>query len=138
MAPPAAGRPPPPAPPSLALPRPAVALGLLPFLDNFAHLFGCISGLLLGIGLIMHPDHRKGGIRFRQVAIGIVALAVWLFLFVVGVVWLKYNVDANALCPNCRYISCVPTPWWTCSDLPPATGSCIPAVVTSGNSSARR
>jgi len=77
------------------------------------------------------------GIRFRQVAIGIVALAVWVFLFVVGIVWLKYNVNANALCPGCRYISCVPSPWWTCSDLPPATGSCIPAVVLSGNSSLR-
>jgi hypothetical protein len=113
------------------MPASAVALGLLPFLDNFAHLFGCISGLLLGIGLIMHPDHRKGGIRFRQVAIGILALGAWAFLFVVGIVWLRYNVNANALCPYCRYISCVPAPWWTCSTLSPATGACI-AVVESG------
>jgi membrane associated rhomboid family serine protease len=102
-----------------------LALGLMPFLDNFAHIFGCLSGLLLGLGLIIHPDHRKGGRRFRQFVLGFLALAVWVFLFVVGIVWLVYNIDANALCPNCRYLSCVPTPWWTCSPIPAILSQCF-------------
>lgn len=28
---------------------------------------------------------------------------------------LYYRIDANAFCPFCKYISCVPLPWWTCS-----------------------
>jgi membrane associated rhomboid family serine protease len=110
-----------------------LALGLMPFLDNFAHVFGCLSGLLLGLGLIIHPDARKGGRRFRQLVLGILALAAWVFLLTVGIVWLVYNINANALCPYCRYLSCVPTPWWSCTPLPAILSTCFPAAAVNAS-----
>lgn len=91
-----------------------LAVGILPFVDNFAHIGGCVSGFLLGLGIIWHRDY-KGGYKFRQVCVGFFSLAVWGCAVLLAVVLLMYNIDANSFCPFCKYISCVPLPWWTCS-----------------------
>jgi len=102
-----------------------LAIGLLPMVDNFAHAFGCLGGLLLGLGFIWHKDYKQG-VKFRQVACGMFSIMLFLLLALVAILLLAFKQDANEFCPVCKYISCVPTPWWTCDNAGTATGQSLP------------
>ncbi|KAE9463527.1 hypothetical protein C3L33_04548, partial [Rhododendron williamsianum] len=67
-----------------------LAVGILPHVDNFAHLGGFGTGFLLGFVFLIRPQ------------------------FVSGMVLLLRGVDGNDHCPWCHYLSCVPTPLWKC------------------------
>jgi membrane associated rhomboid family serine protease len=92
-----------------------LAVGILPFVDNFAHLGGLIGGVLLGFPLLIYLwNGPKDGCSTRQAvggAVGAVGFAV-IFVLVLGL--LIAGVNASSFCTWCRYISCVPSPWWTC------------------------
>ena len=80
-------------------------IGLLPMIDNYAHLIGFIFGLLLSFGLLPYVSFGKFDRRRKLVgiviclftAMGLFALLVLLF-YVIPV----YN------CPNCHYFNCIP------------------------------
>ncbi|KAF9244619.1 hypothetical protein BU15DRAFT_41909 [Melanogaster broomeanus] len=84
-----------------------IALGYVPYVDNFAHLGGLCMGLLVGTTLypVVSPTKRHKGIMwaFRITAI---PLAVVLF---VTLIRNFYTSDPYAACSGCRYLSCIPT-----------------------------
>lgn len=95
--------------------------GLMPFVDNFAHLGGFVVGLAVGsVLLVKHYGNikpRRGvqiTCRVFSVLVLPILIAVLMFLLFLG-----FDVAEN--CLACSYISCVPFPpgaddkWWECS-----------------------
>jgi membrane associated rhomboid family serine protease len=83
-----------------------VALGYIPYVDNFAHLGGFLMGLL--VGTVFYPvisttrRHRLIMWCFRIAAI---PLAIILYVVLVRNF---YTADPYAACSGCRYLSCIP------------------------------
>jgi hypothetical protein len=113
-------------------------VGLLPFVDNFAHLGGLLFGFFLSLSSLRllstsSFDYRK---KQQETAFGkwchglrIFALRCGgglsaLVLVFVAIVCLRRSDGTNSPCPNCRYASCMALPkpwkpndlsnWWTC------------------------
>lgn len=84
-----------------------IALGYIPYVDNFAHLGGLCMGLLVGTTLypVISPTKRHKLIMwsFRLAAI---PLAIVLFVVLIRNF---YTSDPYAACSGCRYLSCIPT-----------------------------
>ncbi|THV07698.1 rhomboid-domain-containing protein [Dendrothele bispora CBS 962.96] len=84
-----------------------VAIGYIPYVDNFAHLGGFLMGLL--VGTVFYPvistskRHHTITWGFRLVAI---PLAIILFVVLIRNF---YTSDPYAACSGCRYLSCFPT-----------------------------
>ncbi|KAL1685784.1 hypothetical protein GGG16DRAFT_65646 [Schizophyllum commune] len=84
-----------------------IAIGFIPYVDNFAHLGGFLLGLL--VGTIFYPvisetkRHKFVVWAFRLAAI---PLAIVLFVVLTRNF---YTSDPYASCPGCRYLSCWPT-----------------------------
>ncbi|ESR42340.1 RHOMBOID-like protein 1 [Citrus sinensis] len=110
-----------------------LAVGILPHVDNFAHIGGFISGFLLGFVFLIRPQF--GWVEQRYALSGYSALSrrkfktyqciLWivsLVLVIVGLtlslVMLLRGVDANDHCSWCHYLSCVPTSRWSCRTEP--------------------
>ncbi|KAJ8496908.1 hypothetical protein ONZ45_g12260 [Pleurotus djamor] len=84
-----------------------VAIGYIPYVDNFAHLGGFLVGLL--VGTFFYPvisvtkRHKLITWIFR-----LVALPIAIILFIV-LIRNFYTSDPYAACSGCRYLSCFPT-----------------------------
>ncbi|GAA6035058.1 hypothetical protein JCM8097_002165 [Rhodosporidiobolus ruineniae] len=84
-----------------------LAMGLIPGVDNFAHIGGFLVGLLTAVVLfpIIHPSrtHKWVFVALRAVA--------FVLLIVVFVVLTRnfYTSDPSKSCSWCRYLSCWPT-----------------------------
>ncbi|KAK9930632.1 hypothetical protein M0R45_027666 [Rubus argutus] len=112
-------------------------LGLLPYVDNFSNVGGFVSGFLLGSVLLSSPQVRevvqgKGGLldynlessiksRLRQKLDRRVYRSVCLFLFVLMLagclVAVFHGINMNQYCKWCRYVDCVPSKRWSCSEM---------------------
>ncbi|KAK7395284.1 hypothetical protein VNO78_15835 [Psophocarpus tetragonolobus] len=115
-----------------------LAVGVLPHVDNFAHIGGFLSGFLLGFVFLIRPQF--GWIKQRNVpqpysptltkpkfniykCIFWVLSLILLFVgFTTGLIALLRGVDANDYCSWCHYLSCIPTSRWTCN---PKYSSCV-------------
>jgi membrane associated rhomboid family serine protease len=84
-----------------------IAIGYIPYVDNFAHLGGFLMGLLVGTTFypVISATRRHKVIMwgFRLLAI---PLAVVLFVVLIRNF---YTSDPYAACSGCRYLSCFPT-----------------------------
>ncbi|PFH50798.1 hypothetical protein AMATHDRAFT_60450 [Amanita thiersii Skay4041] len=84
-----------------------IAIGYIPYVDNFAHIGGFVMGLLIGV--IFYPvisttkRHRLITWGFRLAAI---PLAIILYVVLIRNF---YTSDPYAACSGCRYLSCIPT-----------------------------
>ncbi|EGO05403.1 hypothetical protein SERLA73DRAFT_174545 [Serpula lacrymans var. lacrymans S7.3] len=84
-----------------------IALGYIPYVDNFAHLGGLCMGLLVGTTLypVISPTKRHKlvmwGFRLAAIPLAIVLFVVLIRNF--------YTSDPYAACSGCRYLSCIPT-----------------------------
>ncbi|KAJ4704663.1 Rhomboid-like protein [Melia azedarach] len=114
-----------------------LAVGILPHVDNFAHIGGFASGFLLGFVFLIRPQfgwvaQRYGPagyssssrpkFKIYQCVLWIVSLILVIVGLTVGLILLLRGVDANDHCSWCHYLSCVPTSSWSCKTEP---ASCL-------------
>ena len=103
-------------------------LGLVPYLDNFAHLGGFIAGFIFGLSLLVQNRYwYHGGKKKRkahQLFLQGLSVIVLPSMMVAEIMVLYLEVNATEWCGWCSYISCVPMPpgaateadlWWDCS-----------------------
>lgn len=109
-----------------------LGLGLLPGLDNFAHIGGFAVGLLGGMTLSpsIHETKRHRLIIWVFRLVGF-ALCVAYFV-VLGLNFYKSD-DPTKACTWCRYLSCIPT-FSQCKN----NGLSTTATTSSGSTSGRR
>lgn len=106
-----------------------LAVGILPHVDNFAHIGGFLTGFLLGFILLLRPQfgwvkrqHRPADARVQskhkvyQYVFWLVAMALLIVGFTVGLVMLFRGENGNDHCSWCHYLSCVPTSKWKCDN----------------------
>ncbi|KAL6496209.1 Retinoblastoma-like protein 1 [Orobanche gracilis] len=112
-----------------------LAVGILPHVDNFAHIGGFLSGFLMGFIFLIRPQFGWG--NQRQALNGYTSisaykpkfktyqLVLWLLSFILliigfttGLVLLLRGADLNDQCSWCHYLSCVPTSRWSCNTQP--------------------
>ncbi|KAL6998340.1 Retinoblastoma-like protein 1 [Sarracenia purpurea var. burkii] len=111
-----------------------LAVGILPHVDNFAHIGGFLSGFLLGFVFLIRPQFgwvsqryvppgylstsAKSKFKMYQCILWIISLILLIVGFTVGLVLLLRGVDANDHCSWCHYLSCIPTSRWSCNTQP--------------------
>ncbi|CAL9782606.1 unnamed protein product [Musa acuminata subsp. burmannicoides] len=106
-----------------------LAVGILPHVDNYAHIGGFLTGFLLGFVLLLQPrlgwlerrnlpppDRVKSKYMAYQYILGVIALVLLVAGFIVGLVMLFRGVNGNDHCHWCHYLSCVPTSRWNCGN----------------------
>ncbi|KAH0466246.1 hypothetical protein IEQ34_006349 [Dendrobium chrysotoxum] len=106
-----------------------LAVGILPHVDNFAHIGGFVTGFLLGFVLLLRPQfgwverHNlpaeslvKSKHKDYQYVLCVIALLLLISGFTVSLVLLFRGVNGNDHCKWCHYISCVPTSKWSCGN----------------------
>ncbi|KAG6577571.1 RHOMBOID-like protein 2, partial [Cucurbita argyrosperma subsp. sororia] len=106
-----------------------LAVGILPHVDNFAHIGGFLTGFLLGFVLLLRPQfgwmerrHLPASSRAvskhkaYQYILCFVALALLVVGFTIGLVMLFRGENGNNHCRWCHYLSCVPTSKWECGN----------------------
>nr|KAJ0194212.1 hypothetical protein LSAT_V11C800422820 [Lactuca sativa] len=107
-----------------------LAVGILPHVDNFAHLGGFSSGFLLGFVFLMRPQFgwvsqryappysragaNKPKYKTYQRVLWVLSLILVVTGMIVGLVALLRGVNLNDHCSWCHYMSCVPTSRWSC------------------------
>ncbi|XVF09822.1 hypothetical protein REPUB_Repub07fG0129600 [Reevesia pubescens] len=106
-----------------------LAIGILPHVDNFAHIGGFLTGFLLGFVLLPRPqfgwlEHQnlpadtrlKSKYKPYQYVLWLVSVVLLIVGFTVALVMLFRGVNGNDHCHWCQYLSCVPTSRWDCNE----------------------
>jgi len=82
----------------------SLGFGLIPYIDNFAHIGGFIMGLLMGLIFLPFIIFSKKGLIIKRVLM-ILSVFVAIFLFI----WaLRHFYIDGKQCKWCRYLSCIP------------------------------
>ncbi|CAN6235962.1 unnamed protein product [Urochloa humidicola] len=103
-----------------------LAIGILPHVDNFAHIGGFATGFLLGFVLLMQPQFgwleqpfgskSKSKYKAYQIILLLLALVLLAAGFAVGLVMVFRGENGNDHCSWCHYLTCVPTSSWKCDN----------------------
>uniref|UniRef100_A0A6N2MWF7 RHOMBOID-like protein n=1 Tax=Salix viminalis TaxID=40686 RepID=A0A6N2MWF7_SALVM len=96
-----------------------LAVGLLPHVDNYAHIGGFLSGFFLGFVFLIRPSlsgsHVLQDTLHPQLNLNTRRTSMCCGLFTLGMVALLRGVNVNDHCSWCHYLSCVPTSLWSCN-----------------------
>ncbi|KAG0319821.1 hypothetical protein BG000_003779 [Podila horticola] len=84
------------------------AFGLLPFLDNFAHIGGFIGGILTGL-VFMPVVYFSKRDKYIKLGLRIIALPLIVMVLVLGI---TNFYKGNNTCTWCKYLSCLPINGW--------------------------
>ncbi|KDP22313.1 hypothetical protein JCGZ_26144 [Jatropha curcas] len=106
-----------------------LAIGILPHVDNYAHIGGFLAGFLLGFVLLPRPQYGwlegqnlptsvgvKSKYKAYQYLLWVVSLVLLIVGFTVALVMLFRGENGNDHCHWCHYLSCVPTSRWSCDE----------------------
>ncbi|KAI0513994.1 hypothetical protein KFK09_010026 [Dendrobium nobile] len=105
-----------------------LVIGILPLVNNFAHIGGFIAGFLLGFVLLIRPQfgwterqslpHCQPTSKYKlyQLVLWVIGITFLLVGFVVSLVMLFKGVNGSEGCRWCRYMNCVPTSKWSCGN----------------------
>ena len=103
-------------------------IGLLPYVDNFAHIGGLITGILLSAIFVPYYPPYEGEAskvpkahkdKFRKIKIALVAICIPTFIAIYVIIFvLFYVVQPN--CSSCQYITCIPFTDTICQDQRPS------------------
>ncbi|KAG0259761.1 hypothetical protein BGZ95_004591 [Linnemannia exigua] len=91
------------------------AFGLLPFLDNFAHIGGFIAGILTGL-VFMPVVYFSKRDKYIKLGLRVIALPLIVMLIVLGLTNFYKGVNN---CSWCKYLSCLPINGWCDAFNPP-------------------
>ncbi|XP_020605448.1 inactive rhomboid protein 1-like isoform X2 [Orbicella faveolata] len=80
-------------------------IGLLPYVDNFAHMIGFLFGFLLAFIFLPYVSFGEFDRRRKQIQI-IVCFVLVITLYVVG--FLVFYISQDAGCNGCEYLNCIP------------------------------
>ena len=80
-------------------------IGLLPMVDNYAHLFGFVFGLLLAFALMPFITFNVSDRRFKLIG---VVVCLLLSVLVIVVLLIVFYVAPIGSCDMCKYFNCVP------------------------------
>ena len=83
-----------------------VALGLLPYIDNFANIGGFIFGVLSSFILVPFISIGKWD-RLSKLCLISISLPVIVILFFISFI-IFYNVQDSDFCSWCKYLNCIP------------------------------
>lgn len=100
-----------------------VIIGLTPFVDNFTHLGGMIYGLLCGLSTLERLSKAFFGVKrglcskMGGAFLRFFGVILSVFCIIITIVILAES-DGKRIsnCKGCRYVSCVPFPFWADSD----------------------
>ncbi|KAL9246752.1 hypothetical protein vseg_020248 [Gypsophila vaccaria] len=106
-----------------------LAVGILPHVDNYAHIGGFLTGFLLGFVLLLRPrfgwrerhqlpEHLRVKTKYLpyQLVLFIIALVLLIAGYTIAMVMLFQGKNGNDHCKWCHYLSCVPTSKWSCGN----------------------
>ena len=102
----------------------ALLLGLLPYVDNFAHIGGLVTGVFLSAIFLPYYPPCDGEVsqsdkeKYRKRKIILVVICIPTFIIIYSVIFvLFYEVQPN--CSGCQYITCIPFSDTICQDQRP-------------------
>jgi membrane associated rhomboid family serine protease len=114
-----------------------ILIGMTPFVDNFTHLGGMVYGFLFGLSALERLSKAFFGVStscFSNVMAYVIKFAgaiISIVCIIVSVVILFSG--SKVTCRGCRYVSCVPFPfwadqedrWWYCDDCELVTAEAV-------------
>eukprot|EP00794_Sanderia_malayensis_P008920 gene8920-9872_t len=80
-------------------------VGLLPYVDNFAHIFGFLYGLCSSFAFLPYLAFGKWDLRRKRILV-IVSLILLVVMSTVGAI--LFYVKQEFSCPFCEFLNCVP------------------------------
>jgi len=82
----------------------SLGIGLVPFIDNFAHVGGFITGILTGLIFMPSIIFSKRDLKIkRMLMIASIFLSIFAFIWV-----FKQFYGSNSDCKWCHYVNCLP------------------------------
>ncbi|KAK9710594.1 hypothetical protein K7432_008353 [Basidiobolus ranarum] len=87
------------------------AIGLLPNIDNFAHIGGFICGIFIAL-LVLPTAHTSSWGKWVKRFLMVLGLGVVVALYCVGLKFFYSGENPNKYCPWCKYLSCLPIQGW--------------------------
>ncbi|TYG89075.1 hypothetical protein ES288_A12G071000v1 [Gossypium darwinii] len=97
-----------------------LAMGILPHVDNFAHIGGFLTDFLLGFVLLLRPQFGWVGRKHLPAAYQYLFLVIAMVLLIAGftvrLVMLFRGENGHDHCSWCHYLSCIPTSKWHCGN----------------------
>lgn len=92
-----------------------ILVGLLPWVDNYAHVVGFFTGFLLSYALMPYiAFDRSAHSKTRRAVLIVVCLVVAVLIFTTLAV-VFYNIP-NTECEWCKYLTCIPFTQDFCAD----------------------
>ena len=91
-----------------------VAVGTLPYIDNFSQIGGFVFGVLASFIFVPYITLGKWD-RAVKLCLILTAFPIVLALFLLGFV-VFYNLSEPDFCPECSYINCIPYTPTFCDD----------------------